>query len=78
MRFLGHAGSDAELGYRRERDVTADLARDPLLGTAQALVDAGMVDRGGAGEVRRRSLPGRANADDVQPVEHLASAAEVV
>ena len=45
VRFLGHAGSDAELGYRRRRDVEADLARDPLLGTARALVGAGMSRR---------------------------------
>ncbi len=41
VRFLGHAGSDAELGYRPPRDVAADQERDPLLGTAGALVEAG-------------------------------------
>ncbi len=42
VRFLGHAGSDAEIAYRREREITADYARDPLLPTAQQLVAAGI------------------------------------
>ena len=61
VRFLGHAGSDAELGYRRPRDVEADLARDPLLGTAHALVAAGMPPARGARSLRRGSRPGVAN-----------------
>ena len=78
VRFLGHAGSDAELGYRRERDVVADFARDPLLGTARALVDAGWSS--GAVLARYEAARSRvlATADDVLPVEHLSSAAEVV
>ena len=54
VRFLGHAGSDAELGYRRPRDVEADLARDPLLGTAHALVECRHATRRGARSVRAR------------------------
>ncbi|MET0693006.1 MAG: thiamine pyrophosphate-dependent enzyme, partial [Propionibacteriaceae bacterium] len=38
VRFLGHAGSDAEISYRLPREIEADYARDPLLGTAAALV----------------------------------------
>ena len=41
-RLGGHAGSDAEISYRRPRDIEADYARDPLLGTATALVAAGV------------------------------------
>ena len=78
VRFLGHAGSDAELGYRRPRDVEADLARDPLLGTARALVEAGMAPSRGAGPVRRRSRPGGATSADVLPADRLDSAAEVM
>ena len=78
VRFLGHAGSDAELGYRRPRDVEADLARDPLLGTAQALVAAGMppaevLDRYDAARDRVART-----AAEVLPAEHLASAEEVM
>lgn len=41
VRFQGHAGSDAEITYRTPSQIEADYARDPLLGTATALVEAG-------------------------------------
>jgi 2-oxoisovalerate dehydrogenase E1 component len=41
VRFLGHAGSDAEIGYRSESEITAGYARDPLLGTARLLTASG-------------------------------------
>jgi 2-oxoisovalerate dehydrogenase E1 component len=41
VRFLGHAGSDVELAYRSPAAIQADFARDPLLGTARALVEGG-------------------------------------
>jgi len=41
VRFLGHAGSDAEISYRTPSQIEADYARDPLLGTASALAEAG-------------------------------------
>jgi 2-oxoisovalerate dehydrogenase E1 component len=43
VRFLAHAGSDAEVGYRTPAELAADLARDPLLVTARLLVDAGVL-----------------------------------
>lgn len=42
VRFMGHAGSDAELGYRSRAEITADFRRDPLLATAELLVSAGV------------------------------------
>ena len=39
VRLMGHAGSDYEPGYRSPAQITADYARDPLLGTAKALVE---------------------------------------
>ena len=42
VRFGGHAGSDAEISYRRTRDIEADYARDPLLATAGVLVGGGV------------------------------------
>ena len=42
VRFGGHAGSDAEISYRRTRDIEADYARDPLLATAGVLVGVGV------------------------------------
>jgi 2-oxoisovalerate dehydrogenase E1 component len=43
VRFLGHAGSDAEVGYRSPAEITAEYARDPLLGTARLIVAAGLL-----------------------------------
>ena len=41
VRFMAHAGSDAEMSYRTRPEIEADYARDPLLATAQALLDTG-------------------------------------
>ena len=41
VRYLGHAGTDVESAYRSAAAIRADLTRDPLLGTARLLVDAG-------------------------------------
>jgi 2-oxoisovalerate dehydrogenase E1 component len=43
VRFLGHAGSDAEISYRTEAEIAADYARDPLLGTARLIVSRGLL-----------------------------------
>jgi 2-oxoisovalerate dehydrogenase E1 component len=37
VRYLGHAGSDVEISYRVPAAVEAELAADPILGTARAL-----------------------------------------
>ncbi|WP_036518447.1 thiamine pyrophosphate-dependent enzyme [Nocardioides sp. J54] len=42
VRFMGHAGSDVEIAYRTPRAIAAELALDPLLGTARALVERGL------------------------------------
>ncbi|MGW6421998.1 transketolase C-terminal domain-containing protein [Nocardia sp. NPDC055053] len=44
VRLGGHAGSDVEAAYRGPAELAADLARDPLLGTARFLLDAGIAD----------------------------------
>ena len=78
VRFLGHAGSDAELGYRREKDVLADQARDPLLATARALLDAGW-SRGAVlarYEAARTRVAAAVRA--VVPADRLGSAEEVM
>jgi 2-oxoisovalerate dehydrogenase E1 component len=41
VRFGGHAGSDVEAAYRSAAEVAADAGRDPLLGTARLLIEAG-------------------------------------
>jgi 2-oxoisovalerate dehydrogenase E1 component len=43
VRYLGHAGSDAESGYRTAAEITADLDHDPLTATATLLVTAGLL-----------------------------------
>ncbi|MGN9842394.1 dehydrogenase E1 component subunit alpha/beta [Nonomuraea sp. H19] len=42
VRLMGHAGSDVEVAYRTQREIRADLARDPLVRTAALLVEAGL------------------------------------
>ena len=41
VRFMGHAGSDVEIAYRSQAAIQGDYLRDPLLGTARALVESG-------------------------------------
>jgi 2-oxoisovalerate dehydrogenase E1 component len=41
VRYLGHAGADAEMAYRTPQAIRADYERDPILGTARWLVSAG-------------------------------------
>ncbi len=43
VRLYGHAGSDVESAYRTPAEIAADTARDPLLGTARRLLDAGAI-----------------------------------
>jgi 2-oxoisovalerate dehydrogenase E1 component len=38
VRLMGHAGSDAEIGYRGPKEIAADYERDPVLATARTLV----------------------------------------
>ncbi len=41
VRFLGHAGSDVEAGYRAPDEVRRDYTRDPIVATARLLVAGG-------------------------------------
>jgi 2-oxoisovalerate dehydrogenase E1 component len=43
VRFMGHAGSDAEIAYRTSREIAEDHRLDPLLATAEALIDGGVL-----------------------------------
>ncbi len=77
VRYLGHAGTDVETAYRSGGAIRSDYARDPILGTARALVDAGtdpssLVDRylERRAEIRDRAMsmtsrPRIASADEV-------------
>ena len=79
VRFMGHAGSDVESGYRSRSEILADYARDPLLATAALLARRGIL---APAEILNRyeqvreavmtqaaAMPGR--------VDRLASAQEV-
>ncbi|MEJ3657258.1 thiamine pyrophosphate-dependent enzyme [Actinomycetes bacterium KLBMP 9759] len=79
VRLMAHAGSDVESSYRRSDDIAADLRRDPLLGTARLLVDAGVLSPADVLEryesTRERVL---ALATDLSGEPQLTSAAEVM
>ena len=78
VRFGGHAGSDAEISYRKPRDIQADYERDPLLGTASCLLAVGA----SAADVLERYDAIRAEIDDevdgLRNDRRLGSAAEVM
>jgi 2-oxoisovalerate dehydrogenase E1 component len=42
VRFLAHAGTDAEIGYRTPAEIEEDLERDPLVHAARLLVENGL------------------------------------
>ncbi len=48
VRFLGHAGSDAETAYRSPAELAADLDRDPLVASAATAVRCGLLTPGEA------------------------------
>jgi 2-oxoisovalerate dehydrogenase E1 component len=79
IRLGGHAGADPETTYRDAKEMTADLDRDPLLGTARLLIDAGLLS---PGEVLARFEKSRAHvlaqAQEVAGSPRLASAAQVM
>ncbi|KZF06917.1 MFS transporter [Rhodococcus sp. EPR-157] len=43
VRLMGHAGSDVESAYRTQAEITSEYSRDPVLGTACLLIDAGVL-----------------------------------
>ena len=78
VRFLGHAGSDAEIAYRSPAEIAADRERDPLVATAAWLVAARVLTAEQAlaeyDEARDRA---RRLADSLLPVRRLATRQEV-
>jgi 2-oxoisovalerate dehydrogenase E1 component len=79
VRFLGHAGSDAEAAYRPAADMAADLDRDPLVATAAELVGCGLMTPGEA-VARYVALGGlvRGAAEQALTSRPLSSATEVM
>lgn len=54
VRLLGHAGTDAETGYRSAAQIAGDEALDPLLMTASTLIDRGLMTAGAIVDSYRR------------------------
>jgi len=79
VRFMAHAGSDAEVSYRSPGEIAADYERDPLVGTARLLVGSGLLTPGEVME-RYEMMRGRvrALADDAVTHRRLASSEEVM
>jgi 2-oxoisovalerate dehydrogenase E1 component len=79
VRFGGHAGSDAEISYRTHGQIESDYARDPLQGTALALIAAGAAT---PQEVLARYDAAASRVaeaiDDIGEVRPLTSADEVI
>ena len=79
VRFLAHAGSDAEIGYRLPREIEADYARDPLLATARTLIESGSATAAGVlDRYHRIGSDVSAEAERLQGSEPLRSSAEVM
>jgi len=79
VRLMGHAGADAEIAYRAPVEIAADLARDPLVKTAELLVASGLLT---PDEVLARydqvGWEVRRVAEEVIAEPKITSAAEVV
>ena len=79
VRLMGHAGSDYEPAYRSPAEIAADYDRDPVLCTALALIDAGVLT---PQQVLDRYEAKRANvielAEEVSSLPQLDTAAAVM
>jgi 2-oxoisovalerate dehydrogenase E1 component len=78
VRFLGHAGSDAEVSYRTPRAIEADYLRDPLLGTARALLASGATADQVLGRYDQIAAEVTAEAERLRDDPPLRSYAEIV
>ncbi|WP_234356351.1 thiamine pyrophosphate-dependent enzyme [Blastococcus sp. Marseille-P5729] len=78
VRFMAHAGSDAEVAYRSAAEIEADYARDPLLATARSLVDAGTSPDEGIAEYEQIRTRVAEIADEVVALPKLRTAEEVI
>jgi 2-oxoisovalerate dehydrogenase E1 component len=79
VRYLSHAGADAEIAYRTPQAMRADYDRDPILGTARWLVSAG---RASGEELADDYLAARADAQqlalEVTALPQMTSAEQVM
>ncbi len=78
VRYGGHAGTDVEAAYRSAAELRADAERDPILGTARALLADGWTN---AALLQRHDEIAEAVykvAADLADAEQLTTAEEVV
>ena len=79
VRYGGHAGTDVEASYRSAATIRADRERDPIVGTAHALVAAGLAT---PIELEARIVASRATvrglAEELMNCRRLETADEVV
>ena len=79
IRYLAHAGTDAEIGYRSRAEIAEELEHDPLVHAARLLVQTGfaepsqLLDKYEAIAAEVRTL-----ADDAAGRQRLSNAAEVM
>ncbi len=79
VRLMGHAGSDVEIAYRSRSAIEAEYARDPLLGTARALVRHGIRTRDDVlADYEAARAEVMAAAAEVRHEPRLATRAEVI
>ena len=79
VRYGGHAGTDVEASYRTAAEIRADSEADPIVGTARALVGAGLATPAGlaARALETRAVV-RAAATELMNCRRLATADEVI
>src|SRR6476660_9478755 len=73
VRYLGHAGTDVESGYRTPASIAADRARDPLLALARQMRGVDVVAR-----YDEIAAAVAALADEVDAEPKLASGSDVI
>jgi 2-oxoisovalerate dehydrogenase E1 component len=79
VRYLSHAGADAEMAYRSPQAIRADYERDPILGTARWLVASGRHDGPSlAADYSAARERVRAQALEAASLPQMASAEEVM
>ncbi|MEM9303798.1 MAG: thiamine pyrophosphate-dependent enzyme, partial [Pseudomonadota bacterium] len=76
-RLMGHAGTDFEVDYRDEADLSAAEARDPILRSAARVLEAGLLDADGVialyESVRVRCFDAADRADETPKLEGRAA-----
>ena len=79
VRYLSHAGADAEMAYRSPQAIRADYERDPILGTARWLVSARRASGADlAGDYLAARDEARALALEVTELPQMTSAEQVM